>query len=270
VAKDTVGNSAATVTGSIQSITIASLAPVGPIDATTALDQIQAASATVNGQLDSILSLIAPSLAGLVHLDLFPRNTNVFTENGYVKSVANITALVLTLTPPNLCTVFNELDAPAVEFPFDLNSASVQRAEQSGLTANSLTDVQPQIHPNLVPLPDPLDISGVLDGLGSAVAACPLETPLAVPLNVRPADAPQGFFTALSTPATFRIASVNSAAEFKTVAAPVTPVTPATPALPRTGMNETLLLVVGGLMAAVALGLRRAAQPVKVRANRKP
>jgi hypothetical protein len=33
-------------------------------------------------------------------------------------------------------------------------------------------------------------------------------------------------------------------------------------------MNETLLLVIGGMMAAVALGLRRASAPVKVRANR--
>jgi LPXTG-motif cell wall-anchored protein len=45
-------------------------------------------------------------------------------------------------------------------------------------------------------------------------------------------------------------------------------VVPEQPALPRTGMNETLLLVIGGLMAAVALGLRKVSAPVRVRAKR--
>jgi LPXTG-motif cell wall-anchored protein len=95
-------------------------------------------------------------------------------------------------------------------------------------------------------------VADVLGEIGSLVPAC-------VALDDVQRLAPQavGGFPGLLSPVTFKAASVNSAATFKTVAAPQTPTTPNSPALPRTGMNETLLLIVGGLMAAFALGIRR-------------
>jgi LPXTG-motif cell wall-anchored protein len=105
-------------------------------------------------------------------------------------------------------------------------------------------------------------VSDLLGELGSLVPACG-----AVLEDVQQL-APQavGGFPGLLSPVTFKAASVNSVSSFKTVAAPTQTTTPNSPPLPRTGMNETLLLIVGGLMAAAALGVRRiSADPERVR-----
>jgi hypothetical protein len=274
LAADTIANSSANVFGTINAISVGTLPPVGPVDGTAALDALTAAAGTINGQLDDVLTILAPSLAGAVHLDLFQRSTNVFNENGYVKSLADITALVLTITPPDLCTMYGQL--PKGELFSNVVNVTVSGSQlQQNLSALSPAAASADLSqlsfsglkPSVIEIPKPGDVLDVLDGLGSSVANCDIQ---AIPerLGLRPAAAPEGFFTALNTPLTLKIASVSSAANFKVAATPATPATPETPALPRTGMNETLLLVIGGLMAAVALGLRRASAPVKVRASR--
>ena len=272
LAKDTTANSAATVTGSIDSITIASLPPVGPVDATSAADQLAGAAATINGQLDDILSVISPFLAGMVQLDLFPHHTNVFVENGYVKALANITALVLTITPPDICSAYDDVFPLSAESTVAPDGVTPDlAAQQASVDPNTFTDLQLPIQPS-VDVPEPGDITDVLDDLGSYVDNCPFFDNELTRLGLQAAKAPLGSFTALSEPATFRIASLSSASEFKVAATPETPAVPevpAVPALPRTGMNETLLLVIGGLMAAAALGLRRVAAPQRARSRRR-
>jgi LPXTG-motif cell wall-anchored protein len=93
----------------------------------------------------------------------------------------------------------------------------------------------------------------------------------AVTAGVQAADvqaAAIGGTPALLNPVTLRVAQADSVAAFTTAPGRTTSTTRA-PALPRTGMSETLLLVIGGMMAAVALGLRRASAPVTVRARRR-
>ncbi|MEY2454703.1 MAG: hypothetical protein QOD92_4277 [Acidimicrobiaceae bacterium] len=236
-ARDTVPNSAATTGGRVESVQIAGLDPVGPIDLADGQAAVDAAVAELNGSLSSILSIVDPDLANLLQLELLSHDEQLGVEAGYVKSLANITGLAVTITPPNLCDVYENLDVhqfPVLNIALDDAPSAAPLLEELGLTqvcevpqnvAELTSDVQPNI---------------------------------AVPLV-------EVTTAALTEPLSFQTASVGSTAEFKVAAAPAVP---ETPALPRTGMNETLLLVIGGLMAAVALGLRRASAPVKVRANR--
>jgi LPXTG-motif cell wall-anchored protein len=185
---------------------------------------------TLNGALETI----DPSLANLLSLKLFQRSTSVAQNGDYVQALAGITALELTITPPDICALVN----------------NVLSVKPISLVTDGLT------------LPA-TPVTDVLDALGSIVPDC-FEI-----INIAEISAqaiPEGAVAALTGPITFKAASVSSVAEYKVVAATATP---EEPALPRTGMNETLLLVIGGLMAAAALGLRRLGAPVKVRANRK-
>ncbi|MEY2420963.1 MAG: hypothetical protein QOI95_1030 [Acidimicrobiaceae bacterium] len=232
-AADTIANSSAIVTAAINDIRVGGL-DFGAIDANTTLDQIAALATSVMTTLNQALATIDPSLANLLSVDLFQRATSVAQNGDYVEALAGITALALTVTPPDICALVNSVLA---ETPI----ASLTQ----GLTlpATPVTDL--------------------LDQVGSVVLDC------FTLINIDRLQAqaiPEGAVAALTGPITFKAASLNSVANYKVVAAPAVP---EVPALPRTGMNETLLLVVGGLMAAVALGLRRAAVPVKVRANRK-
>jgi len=222
-AKDTVANSSALVTGAINDIRVGGL-DLGGVDANATLDQVEALATNVVTTLNGALASIDPSLANLISLDLLHRATAVSTSGDYVNAVAGITAATLTITPPDLCDLISHLAGHEVAVPGGVT-----------LPATPVTEL--------------------LGDVGSLVPPC-----LALDSVQQQRLAPQavGGFPGLTGPVTFKAASVNSAATFKAVAAPATPTTPTSPSLPRTGMNETLLLIVGGLMAAAALGIRRA------------
>ncbi|MEY2449671.1 MAG: hypothetical protein QOH79_3147 [Acidimicrobiaceae bacterium] len=247
-AADTVGHSSAVVTGTINDIRVGGI-DLGAIDANTTLDEIETIGTQVAGTINGILGSLAPSLGNLISIELFNRFTSVAKPADYVNAIAGITALALTITPPDLCDVFDEVFGnEIVILPVGVD----------------------------VTIPDS-PVSDVLAGAGSIfdITSC-FEQALSVH-GLRSAafgddeDAPivlgEGEVAALTEPFTVAAASAGSASNFKVVAVPAT--TPETPALPRTGTNETLLLMFGGLMAAVALGLRRVSAPVRVRANRK-
>lgn len=232
-AVDTVAGSTATVTGTINDIRIAGL-DIGSIDANTTLDQIEALAATATQTLNDILATIDPSLANLISIQLLDRTTEISQVGDYVNAAAGITALAVTLTPPDLCDIFTGF---GLELPEGVN----------------------------VDLPT-APVTDLLTEIGSGVL-CEVPIPAGV-VDIGDLAIGEGEFAALTGPITLKAASVGSLAQFKATPATTTQ-TPTEDPLPRTGMNETLLLVVGGLMAAVAVGLRRTAAPVKVRANRK-
>ena len=236
-ATDTVDHSVATVTAAIKDIRIGGL-DLGPIDANAALTQVEALAASAMTTLGQVLSTIDPSLANLLSLKLFEQGTSVAQSGDYVQAIAGITAVALTITPPDICAVVSHVLAGT---PI------------SSLTSGLTLPATP--------------VTTVLDQLGSIVPNC---LPSLTGAAVR-AALPAGAVAALTGPLTLKAASVTSAAEFKvgaTPALPSTPVVPESPSLPRTGMNETLLLVIGGLMAAFALGLRRVSVPARAQARK--
>jgi hypothetical protein len=228
-AKDTVANSSALVTASIGGIKIGGL-DLGGIDVNAALEQVQALAAGVTNQLNSILATISPSLANLVKVELFKQATDVSQSGDYVNAMAGIIGLSATVTPPDLCAVLSDV----------LGKLPVG--------GNTLPGV------SLPALPVPAVLATVGSLLSCRAAAAGVQA------------AAIGGTPALLNPVTLRVAQASSVAAFTTAPGRTTSTT--APGLPRTGMNETLLLVIGGMMAAVALGLRRASAPVKVRANR--
>jgi hypothetical protein len=222
-ARDTVANSAATVTGSIGSITVGSLTPIDQIDLTNA----QAAEGTVNAAIDDILAQVSPGLVGVVHLDLFNRSTAVNKVGDYVKSEAAITALGLTITPPDVCDLeFVSDPLPPIDLPFDESALQSPQA-QDALKANGIdpaavtSDVASDLQAQIEVLPEPTSISDVLGSLGST-ARCNVEVPKGLQQPLVLGDP----FPALTAPAQFEVASIDSTAEFTIPATPVVVVTP--------------------------------------------
>jgi LPXTG-motif cell wall-anchored protein len=235
-AADTVANSTASVVGSIDHVMVGGL-DLGAVDVAATLDQASALLDSVMTDRNNALTVVDPSLANILSIKLFDHSTDVSQAGDYVQSLANVTALAVTITPPNICDL-----------------------------VNSVFDKAGPFLPNNLDLPtDP--VTDALTDLGSGVADCFTQVvPTVRGASVQASVLPEGTLAALTGPITLTTASVSSAATFKAAA---TPETPATPQLPRTGMNETLLLVVGGLMAAAALGLRRITSPATVRSRRK-
>jgi hypothetical protein len=222
------------VTAAINDIRVGGI-DLGGINANTALDQVQAVTTAAMTTLSQVLGTIDPSLANLLSLQLFQQATSVAQNGDYVQALAGITALALTITPPDICAVVNHVLAGT---PI------------SSLTSGLTLPATP--------------VTAVLDQLGSIVPNC---IPTLGGAALR-AAVPSGAVAALTGPITLKAASVASAAEFKVGATPALPGAPGSPALPRTGMNETLLLIMGGLMAAFALGLRRVTAPARVQARK--
>ena len=94
-ATDAVDTSSAKVTAAIGTINIANLADIPGTDVIAAVTAVQT-------QLNDILDAIDPGLLDMIDLKLLDTTgTGVSKDNaGYVRSVANLTALDLSITPP--------------------------------------------------------------------------------------------------------------------------------------------------------------------------
>ena len=235
-AKDTVANSTATATGVIGDIKLGGI-DLGGLDIEQAtVGQVQSLLSSLTSQLNSVLTTISPSLTNLVTVDLLQKTTEVSQSGDYVRAVAGIAGLVATVTPPDICSLLSD----------------VLSNVPNGLAGNTL----PGVSLPATPLPEPAHQPRLgHPQLCRGVGACGCPRAAAIP--ALPA------FPALLTPITLTAAEANSVSEFKSVAqgtdtTTTTTQTPGTPidgpALSRTGMNETLLLIIGGLMAAAARG----------------
>jgi LPXTG-motif cell wall-anchored protein len=227
-ATDTVDGSSATAGGSIADLRIGAF-DLGGVSLDSTLDQINSLVNSAEAQLNAVLGVISPALSGIVDIELFDRNTAVGAEGGKINALADLTALRLTITPPDLCALLGPI-VPTGSLGETLNSLDAT------LPATPVTDI--------------------LDALG-AVVNCP--TPGAAVVGAEPAALVQGVATALSQPVVLAVASSNSGASF-TPAAPAATTTTTTPVgggnLPQTGGNQYLLLMVGALLGAGALGGR--------------
>ena len=247
-AKDTVANSAATVTGAVGSVKIGGL-DLGGLDATATVEQVQALASQLTGQLNTILGAISPQLANLVKIELLQQATDVSEASSYVTSTAGVTGLVATVTPPDICALLNDVLA---QLPAGLNSLP-------GVTLPAL------------PVPAALADLGSVVTCSSLVgrAAFRGAAPVSLPALLEPVKLAIG---SVSSAATFKANSSSSPTQTPTTTTPGTtgtpgitgtPGTPGTTAgtprgsLPRTGIDDALLAVTAALLALGALGTRR-------------
>lgn len=110
-AGETVAASAADIVAKIGSIKIGGLTVPG-LDLGATLDQVNGVLNTVNGTLSDVLGTISPDLANLVKVSLFAKDadTGVTSGNGYIKSLAGVSALTAKIAPPlNLDSIVSGL-----------------------------------------------------------------------------------------------------------------------------------------------------------------
>lgn len=243
-ATDAVGTSLADVTAKVSGVQVGELISLPGIDVTdlTAATSIAAVDALVAGieaEVATILAQVDAGLAGIVDISLFEETESVTSEGSTVKSLAQLTALTASVTPPgDLAAIVDRvlaqvgladllaqagLAVPSVEGAMDQLNGVL-----AGVTAGAVTAQQV---PDLGALAD-----GVTVRLGT-LAASSTFTP--TPASV-PAPTPT-----VGTP------SVPTPTNTGTPAAPGAPTE-----LPRTGSSLTyVLLAFGALLIAAGLGL---------------
>lgn len=102
-ATDAVNTSVAQVTATIGDINIANLATIPGLDALATAQQVTDAVTAATDQLGGILGAVSPDLADLIDLNLLDTSGTGVSKanNGYVRSVAKLTALDLSINPPD-------------------------------------------------------------------------------------------------------------------------------------------------------------------------
>ena len=236
-ATDSVSTSSASVTAAVGAIRVGDLAEIPGIDLlATAADLANKADA-VTSQVDSVLGLIGidavGDLAGILDVSVLDTTGTGVSKNGeYVQSVANLTGLKVTITPPaNLAAIIGAVTNNA-------NGLSVLE-ELAGVTGGT-----------------PAEAEGALT-MPHTEAMRTLENALTVPGTA--ALAPAGVTNALAGGATLSLASIGSTSNFvPRVAGQATP-TPTGGELPRTGTSGQAagLAALGMLFGALAFGIRR-------------
>jgi hypothetical protein len=230
-ADDTVATSIATVVASIGDIKVGTTS-VGGLPTDAVLAQVTALADQVTSTLGTVLGSIAPSLAGVVDIDLLDRTTSVVQEGAGTRATAGLTALRATVTPPDVCAVLQDiLDLP----------------ETVGDVLTGL-GVEPPA------LPGP--VGDVLETIGSTVT-CELVLPTEPGLLPAAVDA-DGVAAALTQPLRVEAVSVAGTA-FYALAGAATPTTPATPSqgpLPETGGDAAWAVLAAALGAAGLAGRR--------------
>jgi hypothetical protein len=115
-ATDDVSTSVAKVTAAIGNLSVGNLSVPG-VDLLAGATAVTDLASSAVGQIDTVLGTIDPDLAGIINLKLLDTSgTGVSkTATGYIKSVANLTAVDLTLTPPaNLTDIIANLPATSI------------------------------------------------------------------------------------------------------------------------------------------------------------
>jgi LPXTG-motif cell wall-anchored protein len=227
LADDTLAGSSAKVVGSIGAVEIGGLS-LGGIDPAATVAQVTGLADQVTGALGNVLSLVDPSLANLVDIDLLDQSTAVTEEGGVTNAIAGITALRATITPPDVCGLLGRL--------------GVQ--DTVGSVLGSLGESLPA-------LPGP--VGTVLGDLGSTVRC----ESAAAAGGFTASSLVDGVASALTQPLTIEALSLGGAGSFTVPAAPGAPGTPGAPGqLPNTGGNAQLALVAVGL-GVLGLAARR-------------
>jgi hypothetical protein len=219
-ARGTVESSTADVVAKIGKVTVGGV-NLGPIDLNATVQQVAGLANTIASDVNGVLATINPALGNLVSVKLLQEKTKVALEGNLVHSLADLTAIEVTVTPPDLCAVLGDLaGVPSTV-------GSLIAGVGGTLPATPVTDVLTQV--------------GALVNCGAARS------------TASAAGLVDGVAAALSGPVTIKAVTVGSDATFRAVSTPATP----TPTLPRTGGLPLVAPLIAAMLAVAALGLRR-------------
>ena len=235
-AADTVEASLADVSAKVSGVRVGELGSLGAIDLTdltapTSIAQVDALIAKVELEVGKVLGEVDPGLTGIVNIALFDDSESVSAEGTTVKSLAGLTALTATVTPPS--------DLAGI---IDGILAKVGLADllaEAGLTVPTVAEAMTQLN-------------GLLDGVtASGVSAQQVPDIGALAQGV---TVSLGALTANSTFTPTPASVPTPAAPSVPTAEPPAPGAPTE--LPRTGSSLTyMLLAVAALLIATGLGL---------------
>lgn len=179
---------------------------------------------TVTDTLGGALSIIDPSLANLVDVDVLKKTTSVTTSGGYVRSAASFDVLKVSVTPP----------AGIADLARSLTGSSTSSTGiLSGAGIASPTAVLPVHGASMTSLAGALNLPA---GVGALLGG--------LTLRVGSVQSNSEHIAAAS-------------ASGPAVVAPAAPVSAPNQELPRTGGESTRLAATAIGLAALALGLRR-------------
>jgi hypothetical protein len=227
-AAETVEKSVASVTGSIGSVKVGTLAVPGVsgLDLAAPAAQLTQATAAIQGAVNGVLAAVNASLANIVKVEVLKVDKSVTNADGYTNANAAVTAVKATLTPPA-----TPLSASAL---LDLG----------GTPISSLLQTISATVPTLTPLMGQLEAS-----LGGIQA---LSAPAEITIGT------------LASTAAFRPGAGGGSTQ---VAAPSgSPTGTPSGELPRTGGNALLPLAAALTLGACSLGMRRVVRSAKVNA----
>ena len=233
-ATDDVKSSAASVTAQIGTIRVGNVAIPG-VDLLATAQSLAAKVDTVTSQLDAVLGLVGVpavgDLAGILDVKLLDTTgTGVTKDGNYVKAVANLTGVTVTITPPaNLADIVDGLgDGTSVLEQL----TALDAAAPAGLTMPN-TDAMRTLE-NALTVPTAPGTAALVPSVDGAVQA-------------------------LAGGATLSLASLSGTSTFAPQIAGQ-PATPGAPSeLPRTGTstNAAGLAALGMVLGALAIGIRR-------------
>ena len=229
-ATDDLATSVADVEAALGAIKVGNLTV--PLDGVLdTADQVNAVVAQVQGLVDGVLGTIDLGLADLIDIGLLEEQTSVTqAEDGTIVSKATFNGVRVDVLP-----IVGELSGV-----LDGILAGLGGADSIGATLEGLG----------VPVADPLSVLPLDSALG--------DLPIPDLTQVVQGTAALELLDGLS----LRTASLTQESTYVlgstvTPGAPAAPASPAGPSLPTTGGNGTMLLLMAGIAAAGALGLRR-------------
>ena len=233
-ATDDIKTSAASVTAQIGTIRVGNVAIPG-VDLLATAQSLAAKVDTVTSQLDAVLGLVGAddvlNLEGIIDVKLLDTTgTGVTKDGNYVKSVANLTGVTVTITPP-------------------ANLGDIVAGLGDGTSVlETLTGLNPDAEDAL--------------SMPNTDAMRTLENALTVPTAAGTAalvPSVDGAVQALAGGASLSLASLSGTSTFAAQAAGA-PIAPAPGGeLPRTGTstNAAGLAALGMVLGALAIGIRR-------------
>lgn len=227
-ATDEVATSVADVTATLGSVQVGALPTLGALDLGAGLAQVDSLLGQVEAAIGGVLGQVAPSLSDLVSVHTLQEETSVVEEAGKVLAHADFTGLVVEVQP-----VLAELEA----LLGGLGGAGSLGSVLDGLGLP-------------VPTSGATEVLALNDALAGVTGGLPL----------------LGGLAALDQPLSLQVASISQQSAFGASAVPGAPGAPgaptqtpggATPALPRTGSNDTAVLVLAMGAVVLALGGRQ-------------
>lgn len=215
------------------------------------------AAETVEGSVATVTGKVGKVLVGGVELPGIDLAGTAEQVNAALAAVNTKLGSVLSLVDPGLA---NLVKVSVLDRATSITQEGGYTKSRAGITAATAT------------ITPPADLAALVTGIVNQTADVAARLGTAVPQLagvMGQLDDALGVTTAvLASPAKVQIASVLSASDFRVGTAAVTPGAPVgdtTPTLPRTGGSQDLVLL-GGLLALLALAVRRFARTPEVRA----